>query len=59
MNGAIYLFHILFVVTLLFYLGYQIFNQRKIDQNVGAFLIVLAIAILLYHAYRFYVVNQK
>ncbi len=59
MNGAIYLFHILFVVSLLLYLGFQIYNQKKIDQNIGAMLIVLAIAIFLYHAYRFYVVNSK
>ncbi len=59
MNGAIYLFHILFVVSLLLYLGFQIYNQKKIDQNIGAMLIVLAISIFLYHAYRFYVVNSK
>ncbi len=58
MKGAIYLFHIIFVVSLLAYLGIQIFNQRKIDQNIGAFLIVLAIAIFLYHVYRFYSVNK-
>ncbi len=58
MKGAINLFHIVFVVSLLAYLGIQIFNQQKIDKNVGAFLIVLAIAIFLYHAYRFYSVNK-
>ncbi len=58
MKGTIYLFHIIFVVSLLAYLGIQIFNQRKIDQNIGAFLIVLAIAIFLYHVYRFYTVNK-
>ncbi len=31
MKGAIYLFHILFVVSLLAYLGIQIYNQQKID----------------------------
>lgn len=58
MKGAINLFHIIFVVALLSYLGFQIYNQQKIDSNVGVFLIVLAIAIFLYHAYRFYVVNN-
>jgi hypothetical protein len=58
MKGAINLFHIVFVVSLLAYLGIQIYNQRKIEQNVGAFLIVLAIAIFLYHLYRFYTVNK-
>ncbi len=58
MKGAIYLFHILFVVSLLLYLGFQIYNQNKIERNVGAFLIILAFVILLYHAYRFYTVNK-
>lgn len=58
MKGEIYLFHIIFVVSLLAYLGVQIYNQRKMDQNVGAFLIILAIVIFLYHLYRFYTVNK-
>lgn len=58
MKGTIYLFHILFVASLLFYLGFQIYNQQKMDRNVGAFLIILALVILLYHAYRFYSVNK-
>ncbi len=58
MKGAIYLFHIIFVVSLFTYLGVQIYNQHKMDQNMGVFLIVLAIAIFLYHAYRFYTVNK-
>jgi hypothetical protein len=58
MKGAIYLFHILFVVSLLMYLGFQIYNQQKIERNVGAFLIILAFVILFYHAYRLYTVNK-
>ena len=58
MKGAINLFHILFVVGLFLYLGVHIYQQKKLDQNVGVLLIVLAIAIFLYHGYRFYKVNQ-
>ncbi len=58
MKGVINLFHILFVVSLLAYLGYKIYNQQKINHNIGIFLIVLAIAIFFYHSYRFYTVNK-
>ncbi len=58
MKGIINLFHIIFVVALFLYLGFNIYYQRKIDQNMGVLLIVLAIAIFLYHAYRFYTVNK-
>jgi hypothetical protein len=58
MKGGIYLFHIIFAVPLLAYLGVQIYNQQKMERNVGAFLIILALVILLYHAYRLYVVNK-
>jgi hypothetical protein len=58
MKGIINLFHIIFVVALFLYLGFQIYNQQKIDRNMGVLLIILALAIFLYHAYRFYTVNK-
>lgn len=58
MKGVINLFHIIFVVALFIYLGFNIYNQRKMDQNIGVLLIVLAIVIFLYHSYRFYTVTK-
>ncbi len=59
MKGAIYAFHVLFVSVLLAYLGYQIYNQHKIEKHVGVLLLIIAAVIALYHAYRFYTVNRS
>ncbi len=54
----IYLIHILIVFPLLFYLGYNITYDRKMNKEFGILLIFLSFFILAYHLYRLYVVTM-
>ena len=49
-------FHIIGVAPLLGYIGYLGYQNQPIGQNLGLFLILLAIIIVIYHAY---LIHQK
>ncbi len=57
MKGVIYLFHMIFVVLLFLYLGYQIYMEKKLPKELGLGLILLAIVIFIYHFYRYRMVT--
>lgn len=53
-SEAINYFHIFFVAPLLGYVGYSNYIGQPVSQNFAIFVIILAVFVILYHAYRVY-----
>jgi hypothetical protein len=60
MSGSLYIpvMHMIVVAPLIFYIGYNLYNRHLLSVDFGIFLIMLAVLIFVYHAYKFYKYSQ-
>jgi hypothetical protein len=61
MSGSLYIpvMHMIAVAPLIMYIGYNIYNKTQMNTDFGLFLIMLAVLIFVYHAYKYYKYSQN